>query len=105
MPLPLPIIDDRDYKDLRHELVERISVDAPEWTDFNESDPGVTLVEFFAFLADSLLWQIDERQRQRRRHRRRLALLVFGMAGLGALWRTSKLFRSRDERNPGEGST
>lgn len=103
MPLPLPIIGDRDYKDLR--LVERIPADAPEWTDFNESDPGITLVELLAFLAESLQWQIDERQRQRRRHRRRLALLVVGMAGLGAVWRTSKLLCSRHEPNPGEGST
>ena len=105
MPPALPLLDDRGYKELLDVLVERIPVDAPGWTDFNESDPGVTLIELFAFLLDSLLWR-DERQRQRRRQRRqRLALLVVGMAGLGALWRTSKLLRSRDERNPGEGST
>ena len=103
MPLQLPLIDERDYEQLRDEAVERIPVDAPEWTDFQDSDPGVTLVELFAFLADTLLWQIDERQRQRRRHRR-LALLVVGMAGLGALWWTSKLC-SRHERYPREGST
>ena len=103
MPLQLPLIDERDYEQLLDEAVERIPVDAPEWTDFQDSDPGVTLVELFAFLADTLLWQIDERQRQRRRHRR-LALLVVGMAGLGALWSTSKLC-SRHERYPREGST
>jgi hypothetical protein len=27
------------------------------WTNFNESDPGVTLVEVFAFLTESLLGQ------------------------------------------------
>ena len=106
MPPALPLLDDRDYKELLDVLVERIPVDAPGWTDFNESDPGVTLIELFAFLLDSLLWQIDERQRQRRRQRRqRLALLIVGMAGLGALSRTSQLLRSRDERNPGEAST
>ena len=58
----------------------------PEWTEFDESDPGITLVELFAFLAESLLWQLDERQRRRRRdRRRRLALVVVGAAGLGAL--------------------
>jgi len=103
VPLSLPLIDDRDYEQLRDEAVERIPVDAPDWTDFQDSDPGVTLVELFAFLAETLLWQIDERQRQRRRHRR-LALLVVGMAGLGALCWTSKLC-SRHEPNPREGST
>jgi len=103
VPVPLPSIGDRDYKDLLDEVLEWIPVDAPEWTDFNESDPGVTLVELFAFLADNLLWQIDERQRQRRRQRR-LALLIVGTAGLGAFWWTSKRLCSRHERHPGEGS-
>lgn len=103
MPLPLPPIDDRYYKDLLDEVLERIPVDAPEWTDFNESDPGVTLVELLVFLTETLLWQIDERQRRRRRHRR-LALLIASTAGLGAFWWMSKLLRSRDERHPDEGS-
>ena len=103
VPLRLPLIDDRAYEDLLNEVVEWIPVDAPEWTDFNESDPGVTLVELFAFLADSLLWQIDQRQRRRRRQRR-LVLLVGGTAGLGALWLTSRLLRSRHERWRDEGS-
>jgi len=102
VPLRLPLIDGRYYEQLRDEPVERIPVDTSEWTDFQDSDPGLTLVELFAFLADTLLWQIDERQRQRRRHRR-LALLL-GMAGLGALWWTSKLC-SRHEGYPRDGST
>jgi hypothetical protein len=103
VPLESPLIDDRAYKELLDLLVGRITADAPEWTDFNESDPGVTLVELFAFLAETL-WQVDERQRQRRRHRR-LALLAVGLAGLGALWPTSKLLCSRHERHSSEGST
>lgn len=88
---PAPLIDERNYAQLLGEVVRRIPVHNPEWTDFNQSDPGVTLIELFAFLADTLLWQIDERQRQRRRHRRRrVALLVVGTAGVGALWRILK---------------
>jgi hypothetical protein len=70
------------------ELIAQITVDSPEWTDFNESDPGVTLLELFAFLADTLLWHIDERQRKRRRHRRRRrAVVAVGTAGIGlVLW-------------------
>jgi hypothetical protein len=102
VPLAIPPLDERGYEDLLDEVLARIPVHAPEWTDFNESDPGVTLLELFAFLAETLLW-IEERQRQRRR-RRRLALLIVGTAGLGALWWTSKLLRSRDERHPDAGS-
>ena len=44
MPLPNPILDDRSYQQLRDELVRRIPVYTPEWTDHNASDPGVTLM-------------------------------------------------------------
>jgi len=81
----VPVLDERSYKQLEEELVGRIPVYSPEWTDFNASDPGVTLIELFTFLAESLLWQIDKRQRQRRR--RRLAILVAGTVGIAlVLW-------------------
>ena len=101
MGLPVPVLDERSYKELRDELVRRIPVYSPEWTDFNESDPGVTLVELFTFLADSLLWQIDKRQRQRRR--RRLAILVVGTAGIGLfLWTWGRVRpESEDCDHPG----
>jgi hypothetical protein len=61
-------------------------VSSPGWTDFNESDPGVTLAHLLTFLTETLLWQIGARKRQRRR-RRRLAVLVLGTAGIGVvLW-------------------
>jgi hypothetical protein len=60
MPLPLPILDDRSYQQLRDELVRRIPVYAPEWTDFNPSDPGITLIELFAFLGENLLFRFNQ---------------------------------------------
>src|SRR4051812_13019630 len=60
MPLPTPILDDRSYQQLRDELVARIPVYAPEWTDFNPSDPGVTLLELFAFLGENLLFRFNQ---------------------------------------------
>src|SRR5262249_33321040 len=60
MPLPNPIIDDRSYQQLRDELVNRIPVYTPEWTDFNPSDPGVTLIELFAFLGENLLFRFNQ---------------------------------------------
>jgi hypothetical protein len=61
-----PPIDSRTYQDLLDEALARIPVHNPEWTNFNHSDPGITLVELFAFLTESLLYranQIPERNR------------------------------------------
>lgn len=60
MPLPTPILDDRSYQQLRDELVRRIPVYAPEWTDHNPSDPGITLIELFAFLGENLLYRFNQ---------------------------------------------
>ena len=68
MPLSIPTLDDRRYQDLLNEALARIPVHNPEWTNFNRSDPGVTLVEVFAFLTESLLYranQIPERNRRK----------------------------------------
>jgi hypothetical protein len=66
MPLPAPIIDNRDYRALVDETLARVPVHTPEWTNFNSSDPGVTIVQLFAFLTESLIFrtnQIPERNR------------------------------------------
>ena len=86
MPVSTPLIDTRTYEQLVDEVLDGIAVHAPEWTDFNESDPGITLIELFAFVAESLLFQLDERKRRRRL---RLALLAAATAGIG-LWATTR---------------
>jgi hypothetical protein len=68
MPLQIPNLDDRKYQDLLTEALARIPVHNPEWTNFNKSDPGVTIVELFAFLTESLLYranQVPERNRKK----------------------------------------
>jgi hypothetical protein len=69
MPLIVsPTIDDRTYQDILDDLTARIPVHNPEWTNFNRSDPGITLVELFAFLAENVLYranQIPERNRRK----------------------------------------
>lgn len=67
MPLQPPVLDDRTFEQLLAEAQRRIPVHTPEWTNFGvESDPGITLVQLFAFLTDSLLYRanrIPERNR------------------------------------------
>lgn len=59
MPLPVPSIDDRRHADLVRDTLARVPVHTPEWTQLSESDPGVTLVELFAFLTESLLYRAN----------------------------------------------
>jgi hypothetical protein len=66
MPLIIPQLDDRNYSDILQEALTRISVHNPEWTNFNDSDPGVTLLQLFSFMTDNLLYRanlIPERNR------------------------------------------
>lgn len=60
MALISPILDNRSFEQLRDELVKRITVYAPEWTDHNESDPGIALLELFAYLGESMLFQFNQ---------------------------------------------
>lgn len=60
MSLNRPILDDRSYEQLRDELLSRIPVYAPEWTDHNASDPGVTLIELFSYLGENLLYRFNQ---------------------------------------------
>ena len=59
MPLQIPTLDDRRYQELLHEALARVPVHNPEWTNFNASDPGVTLVEIFAFMTENLLYRAN----------------------------------------------
>jgi hypothetical protein len=60
MPLELPTLDDRNFEQLLAEAKARIPVYTPAWTNFDiESDPGITIVELFAFLTESFLYRAN----------------------------------------------
>ena len=73
MPLAPPILDKRRYQELLAEALARIPVHTPEWTNFGPADPGVTLLETFAFLTENLLYVAN--QTPERNRRKFLALL------------------------------
>jgi predicted phage baseplate assembly protein len=58
--LPNSNLDDRAFDDLVEECLLRIPRYCPEWTDHNLSDPGITLVELFAWLADQVLRRLNQ---------------------------------------------
>ena len=62
MPLQdlVPKIDNRRYQDIVAEARTRIPRYTPEWTDLNENDPGIALVELFAWMSDLLLYRLGK---------------------------------------------
>jgi hypothetical protein len=59
MPLPLPNLDDRTWEDLVQEGRALIPGWSPVWTNYNPSDPGITLIELFAYLSEMLMYQLN----------------------------------------------
>ena len=59
MPLPAPNLDDRRFQDLVDDAKRMVQQRCPEWTDHNVSDPGVTLIETFAYMVDQLLYRLN----------------------------------------------
>lgn len=59
MPLELPNLDDRTYDDLVQEALNLIPTYAPDWTNYNPSDPGITLIELFAYLSEMLIYRLN----------------------------------------------
>ena len=60
MALPAPNLDDRRFQDLVDDAKRMVMRRCPEWTDHNVSDPGVTLIETFAFMTDQLLFRLNQ---------------------------------------------
>lgn len=55
-----PRLDDRSWEDLRRELVRRIPMHAPDWTNHNATDPGIALLELFAWLTEGTLSRLNQ---------------------------------------------
>ena len=59
MALPVPNLDDRRFQDLVDEAKRLVQQRCPEWTDHNVSDPGVTLIELFAWMTDQVVYRLN----------------------------------------------
>jgi predicted phage baseplate assembly protein len=62
MPLDtyIPVIDNRQYDDIVAEARTRIERYTPEWTDVNDNEPGMTLVQLFAWMTDLLIYRLGQ---------------------------------------------
>ena len=59
MALPVPNLDDRRFQDLVDDAKRLVQQRCPEWTDHNVSDPGVTLIELFAWMTDQVVYRLN----------------------------------------------
>lgn len=59
MPIPIPQLNDRDFTSLMDEVRALIPRYNAQWTNFNSSDPGITLLELFAWLCEQMLYRVN----------------------------------------------
>jgi len=79
MPLTLPAADERTYGSLVADMRSRLPRLAPEWTDYNAHDPGITMLELFAYLTETDLYRLARVTAAQRR----AFLRWFGIEGGG----------------------
>jgi predicted phage baseplate assembly protein len=60
MSLQVPNLDDRTFQQIVSETRSKIPLYCPKWTDYNLSDPGVTLIELFAGMVEMLLYRLNQ---------------------------------------------
>jgi hypothetical protein len=59
MGVPIPNLDNRTYKQLMEEARKSIPNYASEWTNHNPADPGITIIELFAWLAEIISYRVN----------------------------------------------
>ena len=60
MSLPVPNLDDRTFQDIVDEAKRLIPTYCPEWTNHNLTDPGVALIELFAWMTEMSLFRLNQ---------------------------------------------
>lgn len=58
--IPVPNLDDRDWRAIKDSLIKEIPERCPEWTDWNVSDPGITLIELFSVGIEELIYRLNQ---------------------------------------------
>jgi hypothetical protein len=59
MPIKPPNLDDRRYEDIVAEARRLIPQYTPEWTNLNDADPGMTLVQLFAWMTEMTIYRLN----------------------------------------------
>jgi len=59
MTIQLPNLDDIRWEQLNQEARSLIPAYAPDWTNFNASDPGITILELLAYFTETLIYRAN----------------------------------------------
>jgi uncharacterized phage protein gp47/JayE len=59
MSLPAPNLDNRTFEQIVKGAIEQIPKYCKEWTDFNESDPGITLIHLLAWMTEMTIYRLN----------------------------------------------
>lgn len=59
MPIKPPNLDDRRYNDIMQEMMQLIPQYCPEWTNLGPADPGITMVQLFAWMTEMVLYRVN----------------------------------------------
>ncbi len=59
MPIKPPNLDDRRYADIVREARALIPQYCPEWTNLGDADPGMTLVQLFAWMTEMTIYRLN----------------------------------------------
>ncbi len=59
MPIKTPNLDDRDFNQMVEESLRYVRANCPQWTDHSPHDPGVVLLELFAFLTEAMIYRLN----------------------------------------------
>jgi hypothetical protein len=77
-------LNEEQLQQIATALVTQVGAIVPEWTQFNESDPGTTLLELFAFLTENLLYRQNQIPSRGIPVAQRLADAALALAGTSA---------------------
>jgi predicted phage baseplate assembly protein len=61
-----PVLFDRRYADLVEAARSRLPSLAPNWTDYNAHDPGITLIELLAWITEAQIYSLARSRRDER---------------------------------------
>lgn len=78
--LGVPVsIDDRTLQQVVADLRKQLASVGPDWTEHNQSDPGVALLEMLAWLGEQLSYRADGMSDRAAVHASRLAAVALAL--------------------------